>query len=115
MTKKISIRLCKHLPMPLIYLPSIEDLARWQTDQLEWAYAQGHRDLAISFFDPAAMGFDAAAAASAVLHAVIAFLYSHPDVAHLTIRCGNTDPQPLIDMLTQQEKAINDDAPSISL
>ena len=103
MTEKVSICFCEHLPMPLIYLASAQDLARWQRGQMEWAYSQGHRDLAISFFDTTAMGFDTADAAVAVVATVMDFLCKHPDVEHLTIRCGNTDPQSLLNILSQYE------------
>ena len=89
MFNKISIQKAENLPMPLIFLASAEDLARWQADQLQWAFAKGHRDLAISCFDTASMGFDVREAAPIVLHAVMNFLAVHSEVHHLTIFCGD--------------------------
>ena len=105
MTEKVTIEYHENLPMPLIYLSSIRDLARWQVDQLKWAYEQGYRELTLSFFDTAPMGFDIARAASVVITAVMDFLRDHPDIAHLTILCGDTEPQPLITALSQYEKS----------
>ena len=105
MTKKVTIERCENLPMPLIYLATARDLARWQMDQLTWAYEQGHRDLTLSFFDTTAMGFETVQAASAVMKAVMDFLNEHPDVANLTIFCGNPDPQPLISELSRYKKS----------
>ena len=88
MTNKVTISLEENLPMPLIYLASAEDLAQWHVGQLQWAYGQGQRELAISCFDTAAMGFPVGAAACAVLRAVMDFLYDHGDVAALRVLCG---------------------------
>ena len=89
MTAATVFRYEENLPMPLIYLHSADDLARWQVDRLEWAYEQGHRDLAISCFDTASMGFDVSLAASAVVPAVADFLQQHPAVTRLQILCGD--------------------------
>ena len=89
MTQKVSILLREHLPMPLIYLASAEDLARWQKDQLEWAYQQGHRRLSISCFDTAPMGFDLHQTAAIILTMVREFLKSHTDVETLEVWCGD--------------------------
>ena len=89
MTNKVNILLHEHLPMPLIYLASAEDLARWQKDQLEWAYQQGHRRLSISCYDTAPMGFDLHQTAEIVLTMVSEFLKSHTDVQKLEIWCGD--------------------------
>ena len=89
MTEKVTIERRDQLPMPLIYLASAQDLANWQLSQLEWAYAQGHRCLAISCFNTAAMGLDLAQAAYLVLKTVMDFLYDHPDIHQLQILCGD--------------------------
>lgn len=107
MKEKVTIEWHSNLPMPLIYLASAEDLARWHTGQLEWAYDQGHRNLSLSFFDTAAMGIETNLAARAVLDAVMDFLHTRPDVVNVTILCGNTDPQPLMDMLAQYGEEIS--------
>lgn len=89
MTNKVTLELHEHLPMPLIFLATAEDLARWQMDQLCWAYGQGHRALALSCFDATAMGFDNAQAAFHVLRMTKEFLLTHDDVTSLAIRCGD--------------------------
>ena len=90
MTEKVTILREEHLPMPLIYLASPEDLAAWYRDQLLWSLAHGERDLAISCFDTAGpFGFDTGRAAYAVLRAVTEVLYDHPEAERLTIRCGD--------------------------
>jgi len=89
MTEKVTILYEENLPMPLIYLHSAGDLASWQVSQLEWAYAQGHRDLAISCFQTGPMGFDTGSAAAAVLQAVMDFLDRYPTVERLRIICGD--------------------------
>lgn len=89
MNEKVSIYLCEHLPMPMIYLASAEDLARWQRDQLEWAYQKGHRRLSISCFDTAPMGFDLHQTTEIVLTMVSAFLKAHTDVEKLEVWCGD--------------------------
>ena len=87
MTNKISIKQADHLPMPLIYLASTEDLARWQVDQLRWAYDHGERKLSLSCFDT--MGFDVNEAAQVVLCEVRDFLRECGDVENLSIYCGD--------------------------
>lgn len=89
MTDKVFIEKADHLPMPLIYLASAEDLARWQVDQLHWAFEQGHRELTISCFDTAPLGFDIDKASLIVLRAVMDFLYEHRETERLTILCGD--------------------------
>lgn len=89
MTNKISIEQAEHLPMPLIYLASAEDLARWQVDQLRWAYEHGERKLSLSCFDTAPMGFDVNDAAPVVLGAVMEFLQGCGDVENLSVYCGD--------------------------
>ena len=89
MIKKIKIELRKDLPMPLIYLATAEDLARWQVDQLNWSLQQGHRCCTISCFDTAPMGFPIEQAAAVVLGTVLEFLCSHPETERLTILCGD--------------------------
>lgn len=88
---KISIQLRENLPMPLIFLATADDLARWQIDQLLWAYEQGHRTLAVSCFNTAAMGFDVAKATPIVIAAIVDFLCEHKDVAQLSILCGDDE------------------------
>ena len=89
MTNKISIEQAEHLPMPLIYLANAEDLARWQVDQLRWAYEHGERRLNLSCFDTAPMGFDVNDAAPMVLNAVREFLRECGDVESLSVCCGD--------------------------
>ena len=91
MKEKVTISLVEHLPMPLIYLASAEDLAHWYVGELQWAWEQGHRQLAISCFDTASMGFDVTEAAHTVLKAVADFLISHEDVETLDIFCGSEE------------------------
>ena len=88
MTHKVTLRQADHLPMPLIYLASPEDLARWCVSQLSWALEQGERSLTLSCFDTAPMGFPVEKAAPAVLKAVMDLLYDHPEVERLTILCA---------------------------
>ena len=88
MTNKISIEQAEHLPMPLIYLASAEDLAHWQVDQLRWAYEHGERRLNLSCFDTAPMGFDINDAAQVVLRKVMEFLQECGDVESLSVYCG---------------------------
>jgi len=75
--------------MPLIYLANAEDLARWQVDQLRWAYEHGERRLNLSCFDTMAMGFDVNNAAPVVLNAVREFLRECGDVESLSLICGD--------------------------
>lgn len=89
MTNKISIEQAEHLPMPLIYLASARDLARWQVEQLRWAYEHGERRLNLSCFDTAPMGFDVNDAATLVLGAVMEFLQECGDVESLSVYCGD--------------------------
>ena len=89
MTNKISIEQAEHLPMPLIYLANAEDLARWQVEQLRWAYEHGERRLNLSCFDTAPMGFDVNDAATLVLGAVMEFLQECGDVERLSVYCGD--------------------------
>lgn len=91
MHDKITVKKVENLPMPLIFLASAEDLARWQIDQLQWSFDQGHRQLAISCFDTDALGFEVTEAARTVLREVVQFLHHHHDVEHLTIFCGDDD------------------------
>ena len=48
MTRKVTLQQADHLPMPLIYLASPEDLAQWSVSQLTWDLEQGQRDLSLS-------------------------------------------------------------------
>lgn len=89
MREKISIQKAEHLPMPLIYLANAEDLARWQVDQLRWAYEHGERRLNLSCFDTRSMGFAVEPAAKVVLRAVREFLRECGDVESLTVFCGD--------------------------
>ena len=89
MTNKISIEQAEHLPMPLIYLANAEDLARWQVEQLRWAYEHGERRLNLSCFDTAPMGFDINDAAQVVLRKVREFLQECGDVESLSVYCGD--------------------------
>ena len=89
MNAHITLRYEEHLPMPLIYLASADDLAQWYISQLEWAVDQGHRELTISCFDTAPMGYDVNGAAHAVWQAVVDFLSVREDVTRLTILCGD--------------------------
>lgn len=88
MTEKVTIRRQDDLPMPLIYLAQPSHLADWYVSQLAWTLEQGRRDLAISCFDTAGMGYPVSAAAQAVLKAVTDFLYEHPEAERLTILCA---------------------------
>ena len=54
MTEKVRIQQQDHLPMPLIYLASAEDLATWYRSGLLWALDHGERALSISCFNSAA-------------------------------------------------------------
>ena len=89
MNAHITLRHEENLPMPLIYLASADDLANWYVSQLEWAADQGHRELTISCFDTAPMGYDVNGAAHAVWQAVAEFLAAREDITHLTILCGD--------------------------
>lgn len=89
MRENISIEQVEHLPMPLIYLANAEDLARWQVDQLCWAYEHGERKLNLACFDTAGMGFDVCNAAPVVLGAVMEFLKACGDIEHLSILCSD--------------------------
>ncbi|MBR2131048.1 MAG: hypothetical protein IJ955_00675 [Oscillospiraceae bacterium] len=89
MNQLISIKMQENLPMPLIYLASPEDLARWQIDQMLWSLQQGHRELSISCFDTAPLGYDIAQASAVVLQEVVSFVRQHPEVEHLSILCGD--------------------------
>ena len=86
---KINIVHQENLPMPLIYLASADDLAHWYVSQLTWALNQGYRELTISCFDTAPMGFDVTDAAATVLDNVLTFLWDHPQVNQLQILCGD--------------------------
>ena len=89
MADKISIQKAEHLPMPLIYLANAEDLARWQVDQLRWAYEHGERRLNLSCLDTAGMGFDVGDAAPVVLRAVMIFMQECGDIESLSVFCGD--------------------------
>ena len=86
---KLTIEKVENLPMPLIYLATAEDLARWQVDQLRWAYEHGERRLNLSCFDTAGMGFDICDAAPVVLRAVMEFVQARGDVERLSVVCGD--------------------------
>ena len=90
MTEKVTISLVENLPMPLIWLASPEDLAQWYVGQLQWAWDQGQRELAVSCFDTGAMGFEVARAAYVVLKALTDFLYDHPEL-HVRMVCHGED------------------------
>ncbi len=79
----------ENLPMPLIYLATPEVLAEWYVSQMEWAANQGHRELTISCFDTAPMGYDIKTAAPIVLQAAKTFLANRGDIIGLTILCGD--------------------------
>ena len=85
----IHLQFEENLPMPLIYLASPEVLADWYVSQMEWAANQGHRELTISCFDTAPMGYDIKDAAPIVLQAVKTFLANRGDIIGLTILCGD--------------------------
>lgn len=90
MTEKVSIQQRDHLPMPLNYLASAEDLAAWYVEGLLWNLSRGERKLTISCFNTcAAYGFDLNRAAQVVLRAVTDVLYDHPEAESLTILCGD--------------------------
>ena len=91
MTDKVSLQKVSQLPMPLIYLATSQDLASWYVSQLSWSLEHGERDLSISCFDPASLGFPVSKAAAAVLKAVMDFLYDHPEVNHLSILCAGEE------------------------
>ena len=90
MTEKVRIRRQDHLPMPLIYLASAEDLASWYRSGLLWALDHGERELSISCFNSAAsMGISLDEAAQAVLRVAADVLYDHPEAESLTVLCGD--------------------------
>lgn len=89
MLQNIRIRYEENLPMPLIYLASADALAEWYVSQLEWAADHGHRELTISCFDTAPMGYEVAGAAHAVLQAIAIFLAKRSNITGLTILCGD--------------------------
>ena len=89
MVDRITLRYSENLPMPLIYLASADVMAEWYVSQLEWAADQGQRELTISCFDTAPMGYDIIGAAHAVLQGVAIFLAKHTDITSLTILCGD--------------------------
>ena len=90
MTEKVRLERRDHLPVPLIYLASPEDLALWYVSGLEWALDHGERALSITCYDTQrAFGFDMARAAQTVLRAVMDVLYNHPEAESLTILCGD--------------------------
>ena len=90
MTEKVEIIRQDNLPVPLIFLASAEDLARWYADGLLWSLDHGERALSITCFDTkTAFGFDMSATAQTVLRAVTDVLYDHPEAESLTIRCGD--------------------------
>lgn len=91
MTEKVTLKKADQLPMPLIYLASPEDLAHWYVSQLSWSLEQGQKDLSISCFDSAPLGFPVSKAAAAVLKAVMDFLYDHPEAEHLTVLCAGEE------------------------
>jgi len=89
MTEKVTLCRQDNLPMPLILLESPESLADWYVSQLSWALGQGQRELTISCFDTAPMGYETGRAAYTVLKAVTDFLYDHPQVERLAVLCGD--------------------------
>jgi O-acetyl-ADP-ribose deacetylase (regulator of RNase III) len=90
MTEKVCLERREHLPVPLIYLASAEDLAAWYVSGLLWSLEHGERALAISCFDTQrAFGFSMDQAAQTVLRAVTDVLYGHPEAESLTILCGD--------------------------
>ena len=91
MTEKVTISRQDDLPMPLIYLHSAEDLADWYVGQLIWSLEQGRRRTAISCFSTEPMGFETGKAAYVVLKAVTDFLYDHPELQRLEIRCAGEE------------------------
>ena len=91
MTEKVTLKKADQLPMSLIYLASPGDLAQWYVSQLSWSLEQGQRELSISCFDTASLGFPVPKAAAAVLKAVMDLLYDHPDVERLTILCAGEE------------------------
>lgn len=91
MTEKISISRHDDLPMPLIYLHSPQALADWYLGQLARSLERGCRKAAISCFSTESMGYETARAAYAVLRAVTDFLYDHPEMERLDIRCAGEE------------------------
>lgn len=89
MTEKVTIHRQDGLPMPLIYLRTAEDLADWYVGQMTWALEHGERELTVSCFDTAGMGYEVGRAAYTVLKALTDFLYDHPEVDALRIMCGD--------------------------
>lgn len=87
-TRKVTLERQDLLPMPLIYLANSDELAAWYLSQLDWAVKNGQRELTVSCFDPALMGWDGGKTALTVLRALTTFLYDHPAVERLTILCG---------------------------
>ena len=76
MIEKVTILRRDEMPMPLIYLASPEDLARWYASGLLWSLEHGERALSISCFDTGpAFGFPVNRAAEAVWRAVTCILY----------------------------------------
>lgn len=88
-TVELTIEKAEHLPMPLVYLATADDLARWLVDQLRWTYEQGERSLRLSLFDTAGMGFDLVDAAPVVLRAVMSFVRKCGDIESLAVFCGD--------------------------
>lgn len=86
MKTTITLQQTPHLPTPLLLLASVEDLAAWQIHGLTEAYERGERILTLPCHT---LGFDAGAAADAVLSGVSSFLQTHHDVMHLTLLCGD--------------------------
>ena len=91
MMEKVVLRQEEQLPVPRISLTSPEDLAQWYISQLTWTLEQGQKNLSISCFHTASMGFSVSLAASSVLKAVTDFLYDHPEIESLTILCDGAE------------------------
>ena len=91
MTEKVIVKQAGPLPMPLIYLSSPEELARWYVSQLEWALDHGEKKLTVSCFATEPMGYPTARAAAAVLKAAMDVLYNHPEVESLTVLCAGEE------------------------
>lgn len=89
MKDRITVEKVEHLPMPLIFLATAEDLALWHAEQLRTALERGEYRTAVSCFDTAPMGFDLTAAAPIIWKALTDVLREYPEAVHLTLFCGD--------------------------
>lgn len=91
MTEKVELLLAER-PAAISPGPaSAEALAQGYVSQLTAALNQGAVHLSITCADPAALGLEPGRTAHAVLRAVVDFLYDHPQVQRLSIRCAGQE------------------------